>query len=214
MIGINVRCMLITRYIFFSIVRPMQATISIKAVPVEASSPEEISGHPTNEPKLPPHIRRIKLNETIAQDPLSPLRRYAGRIESAVTNTSESTGGREDINIARQFSSRKSVSRRSFSLCMSRNFIANNGNTSFNESITNEERLNTTAKNCQIDLMSLLKTPAFDHRIDNRQRTSFIVLDQTTSQPFNESNVSQHPPRHSIMKVSRYLFCTIRNNFC
>ncbi|ODM96006.1 Protein ELYS, partial [Orchesella cincta] len=192
--------------------RQVASTVSIKARPApdsEAPTPERsLKGMRAS--KLPPQLRRLKLSETLSHDPLSPLRRYVGRIQTAVTaNTSvfdqEELGYEMEAMRAAQRRSRTSFSRRSSMISHKPRFSLANStvfeNTVLNDTIS-EEGLNQTMRT-NIDLISLLKTPAIDHRLENRPKSSAgasINCTHNASVGAFEESVLQPPHVHSIMK--------------
>lgn len=183
--------------------------MSIKALPAneDESDFDEVSNRAQFEPKVAPHLRRLKLSESIAHDPLSPLRRYAGRIQSAVSAVATIPESMTDSDVLpKRLSMRKSFSRR-ISVGRSRHSILNSSrfDVTSNENIDYEDRLNTTSRNDQIDLINLLKTPSVDHRAENRLKNSFISFNQTIRKEEEDEvhniTLAESAVPHSIMKV-------------
>jgi len=196
--------------IFNSLARQVTNTLSIKAIPQAEPTTPEGSQKVSGGSKLPPQLRRLKLSETISHDPLSPLRRYAGRIQNAVT-ANTSVFDLEELemeNIRTERVSRRSLSRRSSMISHRPRFSLGNStiyeHTILNDSIS-EGGLNQTART-NIDLISLLKTPAIDHRLEKRQRLHGSINNVSCTP--NSSSVGQFDESlfqpahvHSIMKV-------------
>lgn len=182
----------------FILVRQALPTINVKAVLDRETTPPRLEPGRI-EPKLPPHLRRLKLNETLAQDPLSPLRRYAGRIQRAVApncSTVEQPADGQD-NQAIRPQPRKSM-RTSISF-MRQSFM--NSSTLSERLRDSDDRLNITSRSITIDIPNLLKTPAVDHRFD-KSRLSVTSFNVTSDRQLGEDSVNSEPQIHSIMKES------------
>lgn len=166
--------------------------------------PSPVEGRLRYEDKLPPQLRKLKLNETIIQDPLSPLRKYAGKIQSVFTKPDEKTEveiEKAEDELIPQRRSRKSFARRASFAMTGLSLSAMNASV-LSESVCHEDRLNITKT---VDLLSLLKTPSVNHRDRNGVLPGSRGLSMS-SQSINAEMFEEaiHGPTQSIMKVSRF----------
>jgi len=144
-------------------------------VPKIESPPQNIADQTI---KLPPQLRKLKLHESKPTDPLSPLRRYAGRLHAVISNaTSGSPTSRQS----------RRTSMASMCIARARDLERENQNNTFSpvqddylELDRNEpngdEMLNRTNRNkSPVNLQRLLMIPVVDHRV-NRRSMSFLAI--------------------------------------